>query len=255
MPTTTPLTDAIQALTTYANEVTGANDTTLSEAVATLAAGYGQGGGESSDVLTWKACGQTGASFRGVYTNINEIVIDMDNRAQSMPSMSYMALKTADGKITFKNISSSATGSQMNMSDFMRQSPCVSEIDFGGLSPASTVRWFNQFGYSQNGLFHSGTVTCKNLGLNNLASNNDSFAGGSSALYGTFDVYFVGELKTTINLSGWRLLNADSINRLVSCLYDYSGGDAHTLTLGSNLLPLVDSAHQAIAAARNWTLA
>ncbi len=45
MPTTTPLTDAIQALTTYANETTGASDTTLSAAVGTLVAGYGQGGG------------------------------------------------------------------------------------------------------------------------------------------------------------------------------------------------------------------
>lgn len=41
----TPLTDAIEALTTYSNTVTGASDTTLSEAVATLAAGYGGGGG------------------------------------------------------------------------------------------------------------------------------------------------------------------------------------------------------------------
>lgn len=40
-----PLTDAINALTTYANSVTGASDTTLSEAVATLANGYGGGGG------------------------------------------------------------------------------------------------------------------------------------------------------------------------------------------------------------------
>ena len=37
----TPLTDAIEALTTYANTVTGASDTTLSDAVATLASGYG----------------------------------------------------------------------------------------------------------------------------------------------------------------------------------------------------------------------
>lgn len=38
----TPLTDAIEALTTYANTVTGKTppDTTLSDAVATLAAGY-----------------------------------------------------------------------------------------------------------------------------------------------------------------------------------------------------------------------
>jgi len=45
MPTTTPLTDAINALTRYANETTGASDTTLSDAVGTLVAGYGQGGG------------------------------------------------------------------------------------------------------------------------------------------------------------------------------------------------------------------
>ena len=45
MPSTTPLTDAINALTTYANTVTGQNDPDLSSAVATLAAGYGGGGG------------------------------------------------------------------------------------------------------------------------------------------------------------------------------------------------------------------
>lgn len=49
MPTTTPLTDAIQALTQYANETTGASDTTLSAAVGTLVAGYGGGGGVSID--------------------------------------------------------------------------------------------------------------------------------------------------------------------------------------------------------------
>lgn len=41
----TPLTDSINALTTYANEVTGGSDTNLSDAVHTLASGYGQGSG------------------------------------------------------------------------------------------------------------------------------------------------------------------------------------------------------------------
>lgn len=44
MPSNTPLTDAIEALTRYANETTGASDTTLSDAVGTLVAGYGGGG-------------------------------------------------------------------------------------------------------------------------------------------------------------------------------------------------------------------
>lgn len=42
-----PLTDAIDALTAYANEVTGESDTTLPDAVRTLADGYGQGGGDT----------------------------------------------------------------------------------------------------------------------------------------------------------------------------------------------------------------
>lgn len=41
-----PLTDAINALTRYANETTGQSDTTLSDAVETLVEGYGQGGGD-----------------------------------------------------------------------------------------------------------------------------------------------------------------------------------------------------------------
>lgn len=49
MPSTTPLTDAINALTQYANETTGQSDTTLSDAVGTLVAGYGGGGGWTTD--------------------------------------------------------------------------------------------------------------------------------------------------------------------------------------------------------------
>lgn len=40
-----PLTDAINALTTYANSITGESDTTLSDAVESLVDGYGGGGG------------------------------------------------------------------------------------------------------------------------------------------------------------------------------------------------------------------
>lgn len=61
MPTTTPLTDAIQALTTYANETTGASDTTLSAAVGTLVAGYGQGGG--GDMLPTFVANQNVGSY------------------------------------------------------------------------------------------------------------------------------------------------------------------------------------------------
>ena len=42
----TPLTDSINALTAYANETTGASDTTLSDAVGRLCDGYGESDGQ-----------------------------------------------------------------------------------------------------------------------------------------------------------------------------------------------------------------
>ena len=62
---TTPLTDAINALTTYANETTGASDTTLSDAVGTLVAGYGGGGGSGEEYAQFKATpSETALSFQ-----------------------------------------------------------------------------------------------------------------------------------------------------------------------------------------------
>lgn len=46
----TPLTDRITALTSQANATTGASDTTLTDAIETLIAGYGGGG----DIEPWK---------------------------------------------------------------------------------------------------------------------------------------------------------------------------------------------------------
>lgn len=48
----TPLTDGINALTQYANEVTGKQDTTLSDAVGSLVEGYGGGAGVTSGTFT-----------------------------------------------------------------------------------------------------------------------------------------------------------------------------------------------------------
>lgn len=52
----TPLTDGINALTAYANEVTGASDTTLSDAVETLVTGYS---GSSDEELLLKVLDRT----------------------------------------------------------------------------------------------------------------------------------------------------------------------------------------------------
>lgn len=66
-----PLTDAINALTAYANTVTGKTppDTTLSDAVATLASGYGTGGLTIDDIAS------------NTYPNNITITVDISSRA------------------------------------------------------------------------------------------------------------------------------------------------------------------------------
>ena len=82
----TPLTDAINALTTYSNTVTGASDTTLSEAVATLASGYGGGGtapyGFVSEKVTVAETGVTTGTNNSlaVLQSFEPALLDTDDR-------------------------------------------------------------------------------------------------------------------------------------------------------------------------------
>lgn len=50
------------------------------------------------------------------------------------------------------------------------------------------------------------------------------------------------------------VLTHDSMVRMLENLYDYSGGTAHTLTLGATNLGRLSAAEQQVAADKNWTL-
>lgn len=77
---TEDLTDGIEALTTYANGVTGESDTTLSDAVASLADGYGGGGGLEYEEGTYTATEDSipTISFAGSHTKAPDTVIFID---------------------------------------------------------------------------------------------------------------------------------------------------------------------------------
>lgn len=51
------------------------------------------------------------------------------------------------------------------------------------------------------------------------------------------------------------VLTHDSMVAMIANLYDYSGGTAHTLTLGETNLARLSEAEKSVAAAKNWTLA
>lgn len=252
MPTTTPLTDAINALTRYANETTGASDTTLSDAVGTLVAGYGGGGG--SNIMKWKASRSTFFGLQGLY-DVAGVELDYDGKANNTPAHNYFAFNTVNGSIKLTGFTG-FTGSQQNMTEFCRQSPTVNYVDFGGLAPAAMTRWFYQWNTSQNGQKQNTAVTLVNLCLDNLATNTNSFTVCDNDQKRIVSISFTGALKNSINISGWDMVNYASFESLIEHLYDYSGsGNTYTLTLGNTILTNIDQAHKDLAVARGWTLA
>lgn len=167
MPTTTPLTDAINALTTYSNTVTGASDTTLSDAVATLAAGYGGGAGAVSllDTVTVSADTRTFNLDFTPYTSYDFLLVYGD-----------VTLSAADWLYFVRNGSSPSGGTYTNQSlahqygiVFMRVKP-IGENDRYAM-PAS------------NGFDVSNTVT-NNVYIYCYTASHTMLAGSKFTIYG-----------------------------------------------------------------------
>lgn len=123
----TPLTDSIEALTTYANQVTGASDINLSDAVYTLAQGYGGGGGFNL--------------FRYLY-NGNEIIRNVQLPSNVVLDFDGNTTLTAFGtnfyatsglvNLTIKNLQSTKTNLSFN--SFCYNSSDIETITFENCS-------------------------------------------------------------------------------------------------------------------------
>lgn len=77
----TPLTDAINALTTYANGITGKSDANLPDAVRSLADGYGGGSGGleyEEGTYTAEADSRPQISFANSHTRAPDIIVFAD---------------------------------------------------------------------------------------------------------------------------------------------------------------------------------
>ena len=147
----TPLTDSIEALTTYANQVTGASDTNLSDAVYTLAQGYGGGGGinllpyvSSIQGLFQDCVGPenvvldftgnetianiSSVGFRG--TGVKHLTIKNLNSAKTTFTMAAFAYLWADIEtITFENCSFSSVSLESFCRSANKLTSIIGEID------------------------------------------------------------------------------------------------------------------------------
>jgi hypothetical protein len=167
MATTKPLTDAITALTTYANGVTGASDTNLSDAVRTLADGYGGGGGSSVTVV---ASGEFAGASSGGRQGISI--------GKKMASTDwYLLIKAKDASEFERN---------ENRYDFVWLSVCaLSKLGRYNLAGSGNLSFAPTLGIYDN---NSGTLTTKSAGL--ILKNAQCIWGGNlrEIVFNTFEL-------------------------------------------------------------------
>lgn len=207
--------------------------------------------GIESGVFTWTATRTASQNFTSNLP-FSEFRININGYSINIPNFSY-GFSNKNAKLIYSG-TENLTTAQMSVSDLFRQWRSFNYIDLNGIAPSSMVRWFYQWNYGNNPA--DPPIIVKNLSLDNLASQSGGTFDGAGTIYkNKFDVYFIGTLKNSIDLHSWNALNSDSWNRLIDCLYDYSEGEAHTLTLGSTIQEMIDSEHLAIATEKGWTIA
>lgn len=143
------LTPKIEALTAYANEITGKNDTTLSDAVASLADGYGGGGTTYPFLVSYERVDVT-EDLTSMTTSqfLNRYLPDLPDVAP-YPTILYLIENTytdsrysAQAAIRLSSLSGSYSGSTSRF--FVRSS--------GGIGVGN-----NNFGIGQGSVMHKYT--------------------------------------------------------------------------------------------------
>lgn len=240
MSSNTPLTDSINNLTTYANSVTGASDTNLSDAVATLASGYGGGGGYSVDDLasrnynlsnitltgnSVKAYAFAGANVSGTVTAPNVTVIDPYAFQKTKITRAYFPLVASNDirDLAFEN----TLLTQIAATDFPKVTACRQSA-FQGCQQLVSVVFPSFNGTNGNNVFNN----CKNLEIADLGT---LAATGNSAFYGCSKL-------TTIILRRTSGITAMSHSNALGLTPFASGGTGGTIYAPSALIDTYKSA-------------
>jgi len=230
------LTSRIQALTAYANEVTGKSDTTLSDAVASLADGYGQGGGGISQGLevteidssgritkaTWHGDAPDYAMIyflRGMSTTATVKLENCERIGEGSCAFSRAVLDGASvgtvkycGESAFAaefNSTNNANGITLNLAEFTGFDTSA-EIS----RPASLFRAANAYGYTGFLLPKAQTIgsywwyqsATQNISVqigsigfpvNHISSGQQPFGGATGS--GTVTVYTTGPMLDSVS--------------------------------------------------------
>ena len=183
----TPLTDSINALTTYANEVTGASDTTLSDAVHTLASGYGGGGGCTRTVVVPEQTVTTTSDTDWILLTANASIVDGEEYIVTVNSVEKISTATTYVDIIY-----------ISFIDF----------DWGGTGYAFGTA------VSGSGVYFRATTGTYTVKIEKLELTGSGGGGGSSATF----------ITKTITANGTYLASDDSVDGYSQVIVNVSGG-------------------------------
>lgn len=233
--------NALASLLTFANAKTGKADPDIGEAIRTLVDGYGQGGGSSALVIEQNFKGR-GCSVTYCYLPPDGVIVRYlpDTNSFAVPTFSNCYTKDAStpAKITWEN-----TANCTIPIDFLRDADHISEVVF-----RDGVRYVGRPTRFCAGFNKTSQIIAKMSGI--ILDESTGFDLGVYQCPG-LDARFMGSLKldSTINFP----FTAEAMHDLIMHLEDYSGGEAHTITLGSKTVNRPTAEDIAFAASRNWT--
>lgn len=229
---TTPLTDSINALTTYANEVTGASDATLSEAVHTLASGYGQDAGVNYlDSAKRLYSIYSGSPYMPQRVEFSPINLDSGNHNGYFMTRAY---ETGKNTATIDLIVHFQQSTPFQLTQFLFQAYGIKSVTFTG-DLSHVTSYTNCFDYG-------GSFEELNIIFDFSSCTNANSVKLMSSSYNTKVTkmrFAPNTLAFTSSYAQWRALDADSLVSLANCLR--ADVTEQTLTLYSTQLSLCSS--------------
>ena len=249
MPTPDKNKAALEGLIAKANAATGGDAATVTDAVDTLIAGFGQGGGEN--LLDYAR------NINGIFNGANfgggkDVVLDVGAKAVSAPAVNCLqgVFLYTKGVKTIKLIYRAPAGSS-NFNDTFGNATGDNELELIDISET-----INRITITAM----SGTFRGRR-GLKTVLGEIDASAvTGFKNCFNTCSSletirFKSGTIKVEISFAECPSFSNDTIQSIIDGLADLTGGTAQTLTLHATVGAKLTDAQKAAASAKNWTLA
>lgn len=245
MPTPDKNKAALDGLIAKANAATGGADTTVTDAVDTLIAGFGQGGGGGSGTDVASYLKDLQFSFTGVdFTGNPNVVLSLLNVPRSCANafndstgVETIALKSPAGSTAGSTMFSNCSAKMIDLTDFKIQFTTCNNM-FSLCRQLTEIK-----GELDLSLCTNVSNMFRDAGRETIPLTEVRFKAGTI------------KLATNMSLNQADKLSDASIQSIIDGLADLTGSTAQTLMLHATVGAKLTDAQKAAASAKNWTLA